>query len=180
MLGALKRLTTRHRRAVASSRDPAGSAATSSPVWVAVSASSATDGGLALTAAIMPTGKDRGRTEAYAGLIARTVPAGPPPAAGPRPRTRITRALRLTPARIRRGRPASLALRLLAGFLLAEITGHAGAGPAPTAGVLTGLHLAGDHRPGRLRPATRPLPPAAGKPPLGSDGNSPAASACSR
>jgi len=90
----------------------------------------------AASAAYATLRTSRGRAGAYAGLIARTVPAVP---AVSRPRTRIGRALRLTAARIRHGRPAILGLRLLAGFLLAEITGHAGAGPAPTAGVLTGL-----------------------------------------
>jgi len=46
---------------------------------------------------------------------------------------------RLVLTRLRHGRPLVLAGRLLGGFALAQITLHAGAGPAPAAGVLAGI-----------------------------------------
>ena len=51
----------------------------------------------------------------------------------------ITGSVRLLAARMRHGRPRVLAARLLAAFAMAEITLHSGAGPAPAAGVLTGI-----------------------------------------
>ncbi|MDX6352088.1 MAG: hypothetical protein QOF84_6878 [Streptomyces sp.] len=62
MTVALRRETCRHLGAGASSRAPAGPAASSSLVWAAAKASSAIDGGLALPtrspAPIMSTGKN--------------------------------------------------------------------------------------------------------------------------
>ena len=46
---------------------------------------------------------------------------------------------RQVPARLRHGRPIRLAARVLGGLALAGITLHAGAGPAPAAGALTGI-----------------------------------------
>jgi len=63
-------------------------------------------------------------------------PHGPARRPGPPPGIR---AARPALARIRHGRPARLALRLTAGLILASLTTHAGAGPAPAAGVITGL-----------------------------------------
>jgi len=81
-----------------------------------------------------------GRSEAYADLIGRTIPPARPSAApAPAAAARIGRAARLVPARIRHGRPAFLALRVLAAAGLAEITLHARAGTAATAGVLAGI-----------------------------------------
>ena len=48
-------------------------------------------------------------------------------------------AVRQVPARLRHGRPVRLAARVLAASALAAITLHAGAGPAPEAGVLAGI-----------------------------------------
>ena len=45
----------------------------------------------------------------------------------------------LAAARIRHGRPWTLAGRVLAGLTAAEIVLHSGAGPAATAGVLTAV-----------------------------------------
>ena len=53
--------------------------------------------------------------------------------------SRLTDSARLLAARPRHGRPRVLAARLLAAFVLAEITLHSGAGPAPVAGMLTGI-----------------------------------------
>lgn len=47
--------------------------------------------------------------------------------------------VRMMLARLRRGRPGVLAARVLAGLVLAGITLHSGAGPAPTAGALAGI-----------------------------------------
>jgi hypothetical protein len=44
----------------------------------------------------------------------------------------------LAAARIRHGRPATLAARVLAGLTVTEVVLHSGAGPAATAGALTG------------------------------------------
>ena len=51
----------------------------------------------------------------------------------------ITSAVRLAAARLRHGRPAVLAARLLAGLVLAEFALHSGAGLAATAGTLAGI-----------------------------------------
>jgi hypothetical protein len=79
------------------------------------------------------------RSEAYADLLARTVPAAPPQARPALPAVRAWHALRLLPAQVRHGRPAYLAARILTAAGLAEITLHSGAGPAPAAGVVTGI-----------------------------------------
>ncbi len=80
------------------------------------------------------------RSEAYADLLARTVPAAPPPAVTvPRPAVRALRAVTLAPARVRHGRPGILGLRVLGAALLAAVALHSGAGPAPVAGTLTGV-----------------------------------------
>ncbi len=82
------------------------------------------------------------RSEAYADLLARAVPAAPPPGrAVPQPAGRAVRWLALGPARIRHGRPRILGLRVLVEALLAVITLHSGAGPAPIAGTLTGTAI---------------------------------------
>jgi hypothetical protein len=61
MTVAFRRVTRRHRRALRSSRDTTGSAASTSPHCAAANASSATDGGVVLAtrspAPIMSTGK---------------------------------------------------------------------------------------------------------------------------
>ena len=69
-------------------------------------------------------------------------PSTVPPPAHPAPSSRTraaVRAVRLVPARIRHGRPGTLALRTTAALALAEATLHSGAGPAPAAGALTGI-----------------------------------------
>jgi hypothetical protein len=78
------------------------------------------------------------RARAHAVLIARTVPAVLL-AAGRRHAARAGSGVRGLSSRIRDGRPVVLALRFLAGAALATITLHAGAGPAPDAGVLAGI-----------------------------------------
>ena len=45
----------------------------------------------------------------------------------------------LVPARIRHGRPARLALRIVAAAALAFLVLHSGAGTPPIAGLLTGI-----------------------------------------
>jgi hypothetical protein len=77
------------------------------------------------------------RSEAYADLAARTIPATPPPPAAPIPRT--TAQVRLAAARIRHGRPLIMALRILAAALLAAAALHSGTGPAHIAPALTGI-----------------------------------------
>ena len=49
------------------------------------------------------------------------------------------RAVRLVPARIRHGKPGRLTLRTAAALALAEAAVRSGAGPAPIAGMLTGI-----------------------------------------
>ena len=49
------------------------------------------------------------------------------------------RAVRLAPVRIRHGKPGRLTLRTAAALALAEAAVHSGAGPAPIAGMLTGI-----------------------------------------
>ncbi len=86
-----------------------------------------------------------GRSEAYADLAAappRQVRVIPPAAAqvpAARPRVSPWRAALLVPARIRHGRPARLALRVLAAAALAFAVLHAGAGTPPAAGLITGI-----------------------------------------
>jgi hypothetical protein len=53
--------------------------------------------------------------------------------------SRITSAAGLAAARLRHGRPAVLAARLLAGLMLAEFALHSGAGLAAVAGSLAGI-----------------------------------------
>jgi hypothetical protein len=80
------------------------------------------------------------RSEAYADLIARTIPATPPLArTAPDTASRILRTLRLAPARIRHGRPLTLAGRILAAALAAIVVLHSGTGTGPVAGTLTGI-----------------------------------------
>lgn len=82
------------------------------------------------------------RSEAYADLIARTIPATPPPAGTtPRQARRILAALTVVPARVRHGRPLILVGRLLAAAVLAVIDLHSGAGPVPVAAVLAGTGI---------------------------------------
>jgi hypothetical protein len=52
---------------------------------------------------------------------------------------RTTSAVRLAASRLRHGRPAVLAARLLAGLVLAEFALHSGAGLAAIAGSLAGI-----------------------------------------
>ncbi|MGI9004930.1 MAG: hypothetical protein ACR2FU_01795 [Streptosporangiaceae bacterium] len=81
------------------------------------------------------------RSEAYADVQAAIIPASPPhdrqaldwPG-------RAGRAAGLLAARIRHGRPVTLAARTLLGFLLAVAVLHSGAGPA-VAGTLAGIVL---------------------------------------
>jgi hypothetical protein len=82
------------------------------------------------------------RSEAYADLLARTIPANPPPArAAPDTASRILRAVRFAPARIRHGRPLTLAGRILAAALAAIVVLHSGTGTGPIAGTLTGIFI---------------------------------------
>jgi hypothetical protein len=86
-----------------------------------------------------------GRSEAYAdtkaGLPTPLTAAIPPwkklPAA--RPRLSPWRLAVLLPARIRRGRPGHLALRIVAAALAALLAWHPGAGTPPAAALLTGI-----------------------------------------
>jgi hypothetical protein len=86
-----------------------------------------------------------GRTEAYADLTAeapppllgRVVSPGAAPAA--RPRLTPWRAMILVPARVRHGRPARIAARIVAAAALALVVLHTGAGTPPVAGLLTGI-----------------------------------------
>jgi hypothetical protein len=85
------------------------------------------------------------RSEAYADYVA----ARPPrllhplitPLAHPAPSPRLTpwRAAALLPARIRHGRPARLAARILIAAAAAVLVLHSGAGAPPVAGLLTGI-----------------------------------------
>jgi hypothetical protein len=84
-----------------------------------------------------------GRSEAYADLAAappltgRVVPAAPVPAARHRPRP--LRAAALIPARIWHGRPARLAVRVVAAAALVIVAVHTGAGTPAVAGLVTGI-----------------------------------------
>jgi hypothetical protein len=72
----------------------------------------------------------------------RTIPPPPPPPRlpGPASRPRAARhALALLPARIRHGRPGTLALRTASALAAAETALHAGPGPGPAAGALAGI-----------------------------------------
>jgi hypothetical protein len=86
-----------------------------------------------------------GRSEAYADLgvglptpIDRAIPPwNRTPAA--RPRLSHWRLALLLPARIRRGRPRRLALRLAAAAMAALLVWHSGAGTPPIAALLSGI-----------------------------------------
>jgi hypothetical protein len=82
-----------------------------------------------------------GRSEAYADLAAQAPPAGPSLAGARRlPRRRhLVRPVALLPARVRRGRPLRLALRVLAAVVLGVVAARSGAGGPAAAGVVTGL-----------------------------------------
>src|SRR5579863_1061935 len=80
-----------------------------------------------------------GRSEAYADLTATRIPRPVPPAPtvisrATAPPTHLLTATRWLPARIRHGRPARLALRLLAAAILAAITTVSSAGAPAVAG----------------------------------------------
>jgi len=84
-----------------------------------------------------------GRSEAYADLAA-TAPARPrpravPPPAPALPRLSPWRAMALVPARVRHGRPARLAARVVAAAALTFVVLHSGAGTPPAAGLLAGI-----------------------------------------
>ena len=82
------------------------------------------------------------RSEAYADLLACTIPPAPAaPAPASSPGARLLRAMLLLPARIRHGRPVTLAIRILLGVLVALAVLHSGIGPAPVAGTLAGVVL---------------------------------------
>jgi hypothetical protein len=86
-----------------------------------------------------------GRSEAYADV--QTVLPTPLTAAIPpwntlpavRPRLSPWRLAVLLPARIRRGRPGRLALRIVAAAVAALLAWHSGAGTPPVAALLTGI-----------------------------------------
>jgi len=86
------------------------------------------------------------RSEAYADLM-DAAPSGPwphdlhPPPPVPAAGLPVSpwRALLLVPARIRRGRPVRLLLRIAAAAVLALIVLHTGAGTPAVAGLLTGI-----------------------------------------
>jgi|SRR5579859_2787247 len=85
-----------------------------------------------------------GRSEAYADLTAARIPHPVPPAPtvisrASAPPAHLLTAARWLPARIHHGRPARLALRLLAAAILAVTTAISGAGTPAIAGVLTGI-----------------------------------------
>lgn len=82
------------------------------------------------------------RSEAYADLLARTIPASPPPSgAAPRQAHRVLAALAIMPARVRHGRTLILAARMAAAAILVVIDLHSGAGPGPVAAVLAGIGI---------------------------------------
>jgi hypothetical protein len=77
-----------------------------------------------------------GRSEAYADLTAAPATARTDRQA---PRRRSLRAVVLLPARVCRGRPLRLAVRMLAAMLLSVVAAGSGAGEPAAAGVVTGL-----------------------------------------
>ena len=77
-----------------------------------------------------------GRSEAYADLTSSAVPAV---AREPRPAPGLLTWARTLPARVRHGRPAWFALRLLAAAALIAVDFHAGAGAVAERAVLIGL-----------------------------------------
>jgi hypothetical protein len=82
------------------------------------------------------------RSEAYADLLARTIPAQPEPT---RPAlataVRLLRALGLVAVRVRHGRPGILAARILSAAVFVLLTVHSGAGPAHVAAALAGIAI---------------------------------------
>jgi hypothetical protein len=78
-----------------------------------------------------------GRSEAYADLIAQA-PASIPPSARV-PRRRLLQSVALLPARVRRGRPLRLVVRVLLAVVLGLVAARSGAGGPAGAGVVTGL-----------------------------------------
>jgi hypothetical protein len=82
-----------------------------------------------------------GRSEAYADVMASLTPAARPGARPGRgaPAGRLASRLALAPARVRHGRPARLAGRVLAAVLLSLVAAGSGAGDAASAGVVAGL-----------------------------------------
>lgn len=100
------------------------------------------DGYAAASAAYATLRTPWARSEAYADLIARTIPATPVrTSTAPRQARRVLAALASVPARVRHGRPLILAARLLAAAALAVTDLHSGAGPAPAAAVLAGIGI---------------------------------------
>jgi hypothetical protein len=85
-----------------------------------------------------------GRSEAYADLATappltgRVVPPGATPLAA-RPGLGRWRAVALVPARIWRGRPVRLAVRIAAAVALAVVAVHTSAGTPAIAGLVTGI-----------------------------------------
>jgi hypothetical protein len=82
-----------------------------------------------------------GRSEAYADLTAQAPPTASPSARvlrGPL-RRRLLRSIALLAARVRRGRPVRLVLRVLVAVLLGVLAARSGAGSPAAAGVVTGL-----------------------------------------
>jgi hypothetical protein len=88
-----------------------------------------------------------GRSEAYADLAAarpsRARPRVPPPPVPVSSRSAASpwRALVLVPARVRHGRPARLAVRILAAAGLALLAARSGAGTPATAAVVAGIAI---------------------------------------
>jgi hypothetical protein len=79
-----------------------------------------------------------GRSEAYADLMASSSPSASRSRVAA-PGTAVAHMLLLVPARIWRGRPLRLALRVLAAAFLAGVAARSGAGGAAAAGVIAGL-----------------------------------------
>jgi hypothetical protein len=77
-----------------------------------------------------------GRSEAYADLRFGVMPPAGAPA---RPRRSPWQSVVLVPARIRHGRPARLALRIVAAAGAALLAWHSGAGTPAVAALLTGI-----------------------------------------
>ena len=86
-----------------------------------------------------------GRSETYADLAVAPPLTGRVVAPGAVPATRVRlswwRAAALFPARVWHGRPARLALRIVAAVVLAVAALHAGAGTPAVAGLVTGIGI---------------------------------------
>jgi hypothetical protein len=84
-----------------------------------------------------------GRSEAYADLAVQAAPALSPSASVFRrpPRRRLLRSLALLPARVQRGRPLRLLVRILVAVLLGAAAVRSGAGSPAAAGAVTGLSV---------------------------------------